>query len=612
LHSIAMTPCLDQTFVFNNTSNILTIAGSPFPVNSHAGYLLRMFKFWRGSSRILIKFISCPLVSARFRITIFPVGSATDDVGALGDVPSWVVTVKGSEEVAFEIPYLQLHQWMKADMNDYDEPIVKIILLDPISQPFDKVVSVAAVVYRSAASDIKFAGLQSCVGSAIFQSVSDSMARADRMASRVTESFAYQGGIDDVYSILGRYSTRGTDPSNHFPFPLKIQNKTHLKKLDNFDYLANIYKFFAGDTHVKILFSQAPANGVVQATIGNTNEVVGGADFKAGNGLIVSHQAIWPVLEMVFPYMCVDEFNSIWEIEPMFSQLVSKEATIAEYLISMTNDFRLFYLMPMPEFEFEEVAAFQSVSRLVGNTSFCGKNTLTVGASSFSVLLLSDPSINGKMVNGEIVMNLMSTGGTGDAFLVSLGSTSLSGIASSSVAGTFCSGVITTNSTGQKLQVENAWAASFSDNLYLNVQVISSVIIATSITFNWVVQIGPFSSLIALTNGTNSLAVGQVEITNTSPLGVHVFDQPIDVNLVSSSITLDVHADNDPLNVHVTNDTLSVDVVQCDTTVDVNVTNDPLVVHVDDSTPVSVEGRVQGVLVPDTPVFTTSYFVVPT
>jgi len=336
-------------------------------------------------------------------------------------VLSWIVSVKGSEEIAFKVPYLQTRSWQRDNDIEYVVPIVVITLLDALPQPFDKAAAVYCIAFKRA-EQLKFAGLQSNVpGVAEMQSsISSSLDRAADLQRRVTDSFPYQGGVDDVYSIMGRFSSR--DPSvvgNEFPFPIKITSWPDSYNKDNFDYLANLYKFYTGDTQLKVLFSRAPADGVIQATIGNTRVDPLGSDFKAGNGIVISHQAVWPMLEMVFPYMCIDEFNSVFDVEPMYIQEISAGATIAQYLIAMTDNFRVFYLMPVPDFflteesaaeplgpENEEVAEFQSVSRLAGTYCVADKRSILLGDESTTVTIIDDPAFNGKLINGKIWVSL--------------------------------------------------------------------------------------------------------------------------------------------------------------------------------------------------------------
>lgn len=603
LHKIAETPVLHQEFVFATTADILTIDASPFSDFSHSNYLLKMFKFWRGGSRILIRFCSSQMVSARFRITVFPAGLATDDVGAIGDVPSWIVTVKGSEEVCFAVPYLQIHAWSKSDLQDYVPPIIKVVLLDTLPQPFDKTVSVYCAVYKSADSDIKYCGLQSAVGGVFQSCVRDCMDRCEKMAARVTSSFGYQGGIEDTYSILGRFSTRGPDPSNHFPFPLKIQNTAHYQALDNFDYLSNLYKFYTGDTHVKILFSQAPANGIIEATIGNTKIDPGGADFKAGNGLVVSHQAVWPTLEMMFPYMCPDEFNSLWETEPMYPAEFSDDATIAEFLISMSPNFRLFYLLPIPDFfmslpppeEVETlVAVMQSNDRLLGTRSFAGHLTIPSGTTGTSVLLLNDASINDRVISCRGRFSLNSDDVRNDNYLISMSNISASGLAPFTDVGNYAATLIGSDTDPAQVAELNAtWANFAADTLYLNVQPIISAQVGHDL--NYVIILSGFTNTSLLVNPDVTTCYGLVSDT----IGTK------DIRFVGQTVVVDAEIES-TLSVSVVDQ--PVHVIIDEQPVQVIIADQPIEVTVDVDNPIAITGRVQGVSSPDTPVFVSSYF----
>jgi hypothetical protein len=550
------------------------------------------------------------MVSARMRVMLFPAGSQTNAVEAIGDIPSWIVSIKGSEEFCIEVPYLQKHPWSHTDLQDYVVPVVKVMLLDPISQPFDKTVSVFCVLFRSA-GDIQFCGLQSCVPSTL-QSVASSMSRAKTIQQRAMSSFYYQGGIDDVYSILGRFSSRTAEPSDHYPFPLKIDDWNDLYSLDNFDYYCNLFKFYTGDTKIKILFSSAPANQVIEATIRNTEANVGGSDFKAGNGIAATHQSVWPTIDLVFPYMCINEFNSIWEPEPMYTQFVSSEATISKYLIAMTDLFRVFYLLPVPDFFLteepdEEPSIMQSFNRINSTRSFIQRFSVTAGTASNNVLLIADPTINAKAMYGSFRISCNTPLLRTDSFYVTISGVPQSGLAPAAfTTGVACASTVLSTATDAS-QVSNftaGWSSFGFDNLYCNVQTIGANAVNT-VQFVISGQLAPFSSFVGLTNPFNFNSTGFVEFPTSQSVTVAT---PVDVNITGSTITQNVAVTNTPAVTITGTPTVIVDHVS--DPVDVNILGQPIDVNVSSSPmlPIYVQGRVQGVSSPDTPVFTSSYF----
>nr|UNY41978.1 MAG: polyprotein 2 [Picornavirales sp.] len=403
LGEIAQVPVHTDTFALSSTVP-KSLQLSPFPVMAHSTYLRDMFKYFRGGSKILLKFLCSPLTSARVIINLYTTGDVTSVDSSIGDVMSWVLSVKGSQDWCVEIPYLQKRSWMSTSMQDYVKPVLTVSLLDPLPQPYDKPVALYCIAFQSAGSDLCLAGLESFVPrtddaeEGTFQSVSGSMAKAEKLG--VSSRHPYQGRDLTTLSIAGRFGSRSGSPSNLFPFPLEITSWTQSYQLDNFDYVAQLYAFYTGDTHIKMLFSAAPAGGNLNVVFGNSKTSVLGDKFKAGNSMVVSHQGVWPAVEFTFPYMCEDEFNSIRYPVGMYPQDYDWSATVSAYLIAATKDFSLHYLMPVPEFFRSarpvgsnppaEEGVFQS--RISQQTVYCTRMQSAVGQSNPNpIVFATDP-----------------------------------------------------------------------------------------------------------------------------------------------------------------------------------------------------------------------------
>ena len=349
---------------------------TPFPKNSHAAYIKEMFKYFRGGVKVLLKFYCSPLMSARVQISLRTTGVLSTQTEALGDLMSWVVTVKGSQEWCYQIPYLQSRAWQSTSMNDYVSPVLSVSLLDALPQPYDKPVVLHVQTFVSAGDDLQLAGLESFVPAILspegeFQSVRSSMASALKIGD--SRSHKYQGKQLTTIDICGRFGSRDSGPENYFPFPLKITDWVQAYKLDNFDYVAQLYAFYTGDTHVKMLFTEAPASGNISVALGNSKRVaLYGDKFKAGNSIVVTNQLIWPVAEFTFPYLCEDEFNSIYYPVGMYPQDYDWSLTVSKYLIAATPEFSMHYLLPVPKF-------FKEAKPAVQTTQLWPQTTTTLG-----------------------------------------------------------------------------------------------------------------------------------------------------------------------------------------------------------------------------------------
>jgi len=334
------------------------------------------------------------------------------------------------------------------------------------------------------------------------------------------------------------------------------------------------------------------------------------------------------MLEMVFPYMCIDEFNSVFDVEPMYIQEISAGATIAQYLIAMTDNFRVFYLMPVPDFflteesaaeplgpENEEVAEFQSVSRLAGTYCVADKRSILLGDESTTVTIIDDPAFNGKLINGKIWVSLefdsdLETGT--NAYLVSLTPDAQTGLAPTLSTDHMTSLLVSDFNTNSYTSFgEFCWSSFSFDTVKLNIQAIGNANDRDA-HFAYVIHFSPFGEAVTLTNANNQDAEGFVAIENTIPIVVTP-SGTVDVfvtNTGADAVPV-TNEDSSPLFVTVENDfEHPVPISQTDLLAVIvsNDASDPVPVSFSSEDPIAVVGRVQGVANPDTPVFISSYF----
>jgi hypothetical protein len=365
IREICMIPTFTGAFLLANTETAQTFNCSPFQTGSYADYFKDMFKYWRGSTRILFCFATSPLVSGRVQITLYPSGySGAPVVHDEGDLPSWIITIKGPTDWALEVPYLSTLPWQAFEKDQYTAPYIVVKLLDSLPQPFDKNVSIYCSVFQSTGHDFEFAGLQSVVPPllapppdppAVFQSSIHTMID---MAQRIgqTYDFPFQGGLEDVHDVFRRYSSRNPvlGPSNPFtPFPMKLTSWTQAYSHDNFDYVMNLYKFWTGQTNLRLMYSGASTTGALVCTLGSSLFAnVQGKNTRAGNSMALTDQTVWPMLEFTFPFQNNVEFDSIWEPNGMYTLRIENPGELEISLISGGPNFQPFYLLPVPDFFF--------------------------------------------------------------------------------------------------------------------------------------------------------------------------------------------------------------------------------------------------------------------
>lgn len=607
LGEISQVPVHSSTFALSKTVP-RSIELTPFPVMAHSSYVKDMFKYFRGGSKILLKFLGSPMMSARVVINLYTTGLIKDPSDSIGDVMSWVLSIKGSQDWCVEVPYLQQRSWLSTDMQDYVPPVLTVSLLEDLPQPYDKTVSLYCLVFQSAGSDLCFAGLESFVPrveEGAFQSVVGSMSTSVKLGTSARHP--YQGKNMNVSNIVGRFGSRDGNPENFFPFPLEITSWAQGYELDNFDYIAQLYAFYTGDTHVKMLFSAAPAGGTLNVVFGNSKTSTIGNKFKAGNSMVVSHQGVWPAVEFVYPYMCEDEFNSIRYPVGMYPQDYDWSATVSEYLISATKDFSLHYLMPVPEFfrtprpAAPVQGAFQSGNRIVGARNYNFNIVSTAGSSPAALLMATETVFQTSAFTVSLDVNMTRVSGTDNsaAFVAVTGSNTAITYPPANGRTTYSSTYLSCplswvdqSNNGRYVSSSRICRSFYNMNigisLYVNVAVENP---ASVWQFTGTVTVTPWKHSNFLLNAESILVAPAVRVY-TDPL------EPVDINSnVSNPIYTFVQGGNQ-IPVDIT-DSIELPVLIG------NSSANPVPVSLDAS--VQLNARVQGVVDPDTPIWTTNY-----
>lgn len=569
LRDMAFIPTfLDCSFTGETATTIYEV--HPFLPGTYGSYLAPMFKYYRGGTRVLFKFNTSQLVSARVKIVLSPTGEDFSGPHSLGDLPSWVVTVRGSTKFCLDIPYLAETPW--SEVTSPRKPKVMVSLLDSIPQPFDKPVGVYTTVFVAASNDLQLCGLQSCVSTdkATFQcSLAEEFSKPDAEFSR-SYDFPYQGGVQSIGHCLARFSSRSPDPSNLFPFPIKITSRARLLQLDNFDYVSNLFKFYTGDTNVKMLFSKGAANGLLKVSIDNSNSEPLSQVWKCGNSMALTDQTVWPMLEFRYPYMNKNQIDSIWEPTGMYKQMVDNTAELSEFFVSATDNFGLFYLLPVPDFffeeeeatnpELEEKAVFQASvhPRYVGSACYFGKLDITTGSSNRVTNQQLDPTFE---TNATVTIDFScclrrKSGSTDCNFFVLISSTNVA-------QGTVPGYVLKRSSTYLALPLiwtdltnSGSYAATAQATVSLGIfpgsppglvlSVVNDDTSSSEYDFVYTLRCSAFSGGVYLTNTEfTGGTVGNVDI-KTSPLSITA-SSPIPT---TTDQTISVFVENDP-EVHV-------------------------------------------------------------
>jgi hypothetical protein len=565
------------------TSTPIQFELNPFLAGSYAAYMSRCFKFFRGSQHIAFRFVASPLVAARVQITLFTAGDASVDPSA-GDVNTWIVTIKGTTDWSLVVPYLQRTAWCHTDLTEFVAPIVSVKLIDPLPQPYDTIVSLGLLAFHSLTDDIQFAGLESAVPGE-FQCLRQIFSTPETMGA--TYPHPYQGQQFDVLKMLRRFSERQGEVSEFTAFPLEIESWEDLYIRDNFDYLTNLYMFYTGDTHMKVLFSEAQTDGTIAVAYRNSKESAIGQGFKPSNSIVVSHQSVWPMVEFEWQYLSCYPFDSPFYPLGNYSPDIAAEATISKYYISPATNFRLSYLMPVPDYFFDaEPAEFQSTLPIFAD----GQVLINNAAPFFSFPLRSALPINpaNAAISYDLSYSVSLVGASaalgGYCEISPYDVTSGSSGAPSLTGGRYASSSFISSSITPVTQILQGTFAAYGSatDLFFNIVPYAVPAIADVYLFSW-------SLSLSFLSVSKPIYMPVVQVGQYDAPWVCEIENTVDVNIVDQQFSLDVLVQNTsaaPVQSAIVDSIiLDVNMVGVDA---------PFV-------------RVQGVVSPDVPVWVTNY-----
>lgn len=578
----------------------LDISLDPFTIGTYCSYISPMYKYYRGGTKVMVMFETSPMVSGRVKITLFPAQAAQVGSPDYGDLPQWVVSVSGSEKFCLEVPYLKTTPW---SLVGGFFPTLRIELVSPLPQPFDKTVHIYALTFLGVASDFKFAGLQSFIPSpAVFQcDVRKAFGDSEHIGT--TQPHPYQGGVSALSNVLGRYSSRTPSLTTTFPFPIKILDWDSAAKLDNFDYICNLFMFYTGNVNVRMLFSKGATNGLLRSSVSNSNTSTSTISnkWKSSNSMAMTDQTVWPMLEYEYPYLNECEFDSIYRPNGMFSQELDSSAVLNEMFLSAGSNFRLMYLMPVPDWftvakPVPPPAMFQSYPRYQAHSVIGGSASATTTTGAGTNLGGFDFS---KSFTMKLQGSALRTAGTNNQITFQISVTTSN---ASPVVNGYQNGVLMTysgiwsdpsnngqNSMDFKVKGSFAGFAALNQNLYVWLKLIDPVTAPTELRVYFNIQVSAYSGGVFLTS----------PYLSTETAG------SVDANITGSAVSTDVNAT-------IVGATTSIPVTQSGiVTTDTTIVGATLNVPVDvkSTTPVAIAGSVavtgtQGGLIP---VYTSLY-----
>ena len=357
-----------------------------------AGYLpffSRFYRYWRGNIDYRLQFFGSDLLTARILINVFfskeSLGTAPPTTAELieqsGDVYSKTMTVRGTAEVEFSVPYVRQYIW--SDLNNFEDcQYVTVSILDIVPDTVEAIRTTIPMYlsyragenfqYSSYNGGILTATPALAVGQGLIngENSSTSCTIFDGTTAPST-CMAYRGSTGSIYNLLLRPSavytpddydappgqyTGGSDVTSEWG-----QSFNTSRSLDKF---ASLFLYYTGSVRHKMYFRDFGELNVLSATLENISEtsfIVGGSPYRAEYGQHATEATIWPLLEFESPYIntyaasqtylarggTVPSIPNPLRVLLHDSDQGNVASPVVQY-VSIGKDFRFYFSLPPP------------------------------------------------------------------------------------------------------------------------------------------------------------------------------------------------------------------------------------------------------------------------
>jgi len=142
-----------------------TVGGIAYPYleSTMVGYVASAFDLWRGSMKYKIQVAKTAYHSGRLRISYVPGGNTESDDYDYDHGYSWILDLRTSNEIEFEVPFTSAVPWLSTDQASDDNKsrtaggILAISVLNPLVAPSTVSSTVEINVWLAGGSDFELA-----------------------------------------------------------------------------------------------------------------------------------------------------------------------------------------------------------------------------------------------------------------------------------------------------------------------------------------------------------------------------------------------------------------------------------------------------------------------
>jgi len=369
---IAGMPMLHHAFQFEVQNDKLVLGLDPFAKGvynlpgsltyqpDHLAYIASYHRYWRGSIKYYIQFVTNAFTTARFRLSYLL--DSNDPVTIVGgDYPSKVIEVKGTTEIAVSVPFLWFSCYKPVGYVQNEDVLYPSLVIQMITAPVNfgaNAPVIDCVVWRSGGEDIQFMGACRSIIDSLIPSAEGQTSIWDKFSKPFEPigcdcHFAVEAGFvssettGPIIDMMRRYVPLApqTDIAT-LPRSLTYATTGYNYGLDLFYGMANMFKYWRGSVRLK---QELPTSTAAEYT---TLQERGGTGIDPSSGYALTVPSHNPFLATETPWISGrpylatndDSYTVPYEFEPCVPVILS---TGISTVIAAGDDFRMFYLLDL-------------------------------------------------------------------------------------------------------------------------------------------------------------------------------------------------------------------------------------------------------------------------
>lgn len=356
---------------FTGSENIDT----PSVIPDYLMWVQQSHRFWRGSIKYLVWFVTNSFTTARIRVS-YAIDPAAANFGLGGDYPSRIIEVKGTTKITIQVPYLFSSVFRQTDnIGTHPATLTPKIVFSLLTLPIMATGAaplITAVVYRGGGEDMQFQGLCSSIISPpapveAQTSVHGEFKRKfDPIACDCTltceAGFISSETTSRVIDCMRRYCE--ADPiefgQKMWTWPVVGTNTTTLWR-DPYYYYAELFRYFRGSVRFKNFIPQNTtanyvSNGLIDAQ---------GTNLDQGSGFLITYPGVNPISAIEVPWFSTYPYrpkdtdtilpsHALNPVQPFINPVFTTT------YVSAGDDFQMGYLVHLPTLTPEESENKQS------------------------------------------------------------------------------------------------------------------------------------------------------------------------------------------------------------------------------------------------------------